>query len=92
MMDANNMSSSQKSQMPPKGNMAPEQMQGAVTSAKQKINSAIDELAGKIPGGAQFAQQAKDTINGLVDTMVNTATGRMGGVMGNITGQSKDKQ
>ncbi len=37
--------------------------------AKQQIGQVIDQLANRIPGGQQFAQNAKDTVNGALDTL-----------------------
>ncbi len=40
--------------------------------AKQQIGQVIDQLANKIPGGQQLAQNAKDTIGGALDTLAKS--------------------
>ena len=42
-------------------------LQNAEQQAKDKADSAIDELASKVPGGEQLAQQAKDAANQGID-------------------------
>jgi hypothetical protein len=42
--------------------------QGAQQQATEKADSLIDELASKVPGGDQLAQQAKDAVNQAVQS------------------------
>ena len=45
----------------------------AKQQATEKVDSVIDELASKIPGGEQFAQQAKDAANQAIEGGVQQA-------------------
>lgn len=67
--------------------------------AKQRADEAIDNLASKIPGGEQFAQQAKDTVNQGIDQagqaglqqgqqQLNERLGGMGGVGQQLEGMT----
>ena len=42
-------------------------LQNVEQQAKDKADSAIDDLASKVPGGEQFAQQAKDAATQGID-------------------------
>lgn len=54
--------------------------------AKQRADEAIDNLASKVPGGEQFAQQAKDTVNQGIDQAgqagIQQAQQQLGGMGG----------
>ena len=78
-------------------------LQNAEQQAKDKADSAIDELASKVPGGDQLAQQAKDTVNQGIDQAgqagIQQAQQQLGnvpggqqieGMLGNQGGQSSD--
>lgn len=78
-------------------------LQNAEQQAKDKADSAIDELASKVPGGDQLAQQAKDTVNQGIDQAgqagMQQAQQQLGnipggqqieGMLGNQGGQSSD--
>ncbi|MGH2504278.1 MAG: hypothetical protein ACRDID_17360 [Ktedonobacterales bacterium] len=70
--------------------------QGLGDQAKQaasgEADSLIDDVAGKVPGGEQFAQQAKDTANQAIDGGAQAAEqaagqqaeGGLGGIVGKI--------
>jgi hypothetical protein len=53
--------------------------------AVDRIDQAIDQLAGHVPGGAGMAQKAKDAVPGALDSLEKTAEGRLGGLFGNKT-------
>ncbi len=42
-------------------------LQNVEQQAKERADAEIDNLASKIPGGEQFAQQAKDAANAGID-------------------------
>ena len=66
-------------------------LQNAEQQAKEKADSAIDELASRVPGGEQLAQQAKDTVNQGIDQAgqagMQQAEQQLGGMLG---GQGSD--
>ncbi len=72
-------------------------LQNAEQQAKDKADSAIDELASKVPGGDKLAQQAKDAANQGIDQasqagaqqaeqQVNERLGGMGGLGQQVEG------
>src|SRR5579884_2945526 len=46
---------------------------GARQMAGQQVDRAIDQFAGKIPGGQQYAQQAKDAASGILGNLESEA-------------------
>ncbi len=42
-------------------------LQNVEQQAKERVDAEIDNLASKIPGGEQFAQQAKDAANSGIE-------------------------
>lgn len=61
-------------------------LQNAEQQAKDKADSAIDELASKVPGGDQLAQQAKDTVNQGIDQAGQAGMQQAQQQAGNIPG------
>lgn len=61
-------------------------LQNAEQQAKDKADSAIDELASKVPGGDQLAQQAKDTVNQGIDQAGQAGMQQAQQQLGNIPG------
>lgn len=58
---------------------------GARQVAEQKVDQAIDQFATKIPGGAQYSQQAKDAANSALHNLQKEGENRitnMGGPQG----------
>ena len=47
---------------------------------------AIDQFANKIPGGQQYAGQAKDVASGILGNLENQAEQRLGGGAGGMLG------
>ncbi|GLV55068.1 hypothetical protein KDH_19150 [Dictyobacter sp. S3.2.2.5] len=64
----------------------PEQFQAARETAEQKIRQAIDQYASKIPGGEQFASQAKDAATNVLNTLEKEAGNRLGGIVSGAGG------
>ncbi|GHO83717.1 hypothetical protein [Dictyobacter formicarum] len=64
----------------------PEHLQAARDTAEQKIRQAIDQYASKIPGGEQFASQAKEAAAGVLNTLERGAGNRLGGVVNSASG------
>ena len=67
--------------------------------AEQQIDSAIDQLAQKVPGGTQYTQQAKDAASGVLDKLegeleqeAEKRLGNLGGMLGGLFGHHQDKQ
>jgi len=61
---------------------------GAKQQADNQINSEIDQLAGKIPGGEKLSQPAKEAASGALNTIeqqVESKLGNLGG-LGNLFG------
>ena len=62
------------------------QGQGAIHQARQmagqQVDQAIDQFANKIPGGQQYAQQAKDAASSGLDALENEAQKRAGDLFG----------
>ncbi len=50
--------------------------------AEQKVNQAIDQFAGKIPGGEQYKQQAKDAAEGVLLNLEKEGENRINGMGG----------
>ena len=72
-------------------------LQNFEQQAKDKADAAIDDVASKVPGGDQFAQQAKDAVNQGIDQagqqaeqqaqqQVSDKLGGMGGIGGQLGG------
>lgn len=72
-------------------------LQNFEQQAKEKADAAIDDVASKVPGGDQFAQQAKDAVNQGIDQagqqaeqqaqqQVSDKLGGMGGIGGQLGG------
>lgn len=59
-----------------------EQINQAKQMAKQQIDQVIDQFAGRIPGGQQLSQPAKDAVGGVIDNLADQAMQRMGGMFG----------
>lgn len=59
-----------------------DQLSGAKQQAEDQINSTIDQFAGKVPGGDQFSQQAKDAAAGGLDNIEKEAEGKLGNLPG----------
>ncbi|MGH2484683.1 MAG: hypothetical protein ACRDHE_01595 [Ktedonobacterales bacterium] len=59
-----------------------DQLSGAKQQAEDQINSAIDQFAGKVPGGDKVAQQAKDAAAGGLDNIEKEAENKLGDVPG----------
>ncbi len=51
--------------------------------AQGQINQTIDQVAGRVPGGAGMSQQAKDAASGGLDSLEQSAKDRLGGLFGN---------
>lgn len=71
-------------------------VQNLEQDAKDKADAAIDNVASKVPGGDQFAQQAKDAVNQGIDQagqnaqqqaqqQVNDRLGGAGGIVGQVS-------
>jgi hypothetical protein len=57
--------------------------------AEQQVDQAIDQFAGKIPGGQQYAQQAKEAASGILGNLESEAEqhmGNLGGLFGGNQG------
>lgn len=82
--DPNNPNNQQG--QPNNGMLAPaEQM------AEQKVNEAIDQFAQKLPGGENYAQQAKNAADGVLKNLeqqleqqAEQHKGDVGNILGNI--------
>lgn len=61
-------------------------LQNAEQQAKDKADSAIDNLASKVPGGDQLAQQAKDAVNQGIDQAGQAGMQQAQQQLGNIPG------
>ncbi len=61
-------------------------LQNAEQQAKDKADSAIDELASKVPGGEQLAQQAKDAVNQGIDQAGQAGMQQAEQQLGNVPG------
>lgn len=59
-----------------------DQLSGAKQQAENQINSAIDQFAGKVPGGDKVSQQAKDAAAAGLDNIEKEAEGRLGNLPG----------
>jgi hypothetical protein len=75
------------------------QLDAARHIAEQQIDSAIDQLAQKVPGGTQYTQQAKDAASGVLDKLegqleqeAEKRLGNLGGMLGGLFGHHQDKQ
>lgn len=75
------------------------QLDAARHIAEQQIDSAIDQLAQKVPGGAQYTEQAKDAASGVLDKLegqleqeAEKRLGNLGGMLGGLFGHHQDKQ
>jgi hypothetical protein len=67
--------------------------------AEQQIDSAIDQLAQKVPGGTQYTQQAKEAASNVLDKLegeleqeAEKRLGNLGGMLGGLFGHHQDKQ
>jgi ABC-type transporter Mla subunit MlaD len=75
------------------------QLDAARHLAEQQIDSAIDQLAQKVPGGTQYTQQAKDAASSVLDKLegeleqeAEKRLGNLGGMLGGLFGHHQDKQ
>jgi hypothetical protein len=75
------------------------QLDAARHIAEQQIDSAIDQLAQKVPGGTHYTQQAKDAASGVLDKLegqleqeAEKRLGNLGGMLGGLFGHHQDKQ
>ncbi len=57
-------------------------LDGARNAAQQQADQAIDQFAGKVPGGKQFSQQAKDAVGGILTNLEHEGENRLGGMTG----------
>jgi hypothetical protein len=55
------------------------------------MDQAIDQFANKIPGGSQYAGQAKDAASGILGNLENEAEKRAGGLGGMFGGNQGDQ-
>lgn len=63
--------------------------------AENQVDQAIDQLANKVPGGAQYAQKAKDEADKVLDNLegeLEKRMGNVGGMLGGLFGGHKDNQ
>jgi len=63
--------------------------------AEKQVDQAIDQLANKVPGGAQFAQKAKDEADVVLNNLegeLEKRLGNAGGLLGGLFGGHKDNQ
>ena len=67
-------------------------LQNAEQQAKDKADSEIDNLASKVPGGDQIAQQAKDTVNQGIDQAGQAGMQQAQQQAGNIPGVGQQLQ
>lgn len=77
------------------GPVSHDQLEAAKQMAERQVDQAIDQFAQKIPGGAGYAQQAKDAAAGVLDNLESEAEkhmGDVGGMLGGLFGHHKDKQ
>ena len=56
-------------------------LDGARHAAQEQADKAIDQFAGKVPGGTQFSQQAKDAVGGILENLEQQGENRLGGMM-----------
>lgn len=63
-----------------------DQIDAARQQAQGQINQTIDQFAGKIPGGDQLSQQAKDAASGGLNRLEEEAKKRLGGLFGGDKG------
>lgn len=68
----------------PLGQGGQDALEGAKQQAEQQVGKIIDEYAGKVPGGDQAAQQAKDTANQAIENLEDEAQKRLGGLGGGL--------
>ena len=78
------MDQGQMGQMGQSGQSGQDQFGGARQAAQGQVDNAIDQFANRIPGGGQYAQQAKDAANQGIDNMEQEAENRMGNAGGGI--------
>ncbi len=57
-------------------------LSGARNVAEQQVDQAIDQFAGKIPGGEQYKQQAKDAASGVLRNLEKEGENRINGMGG----------
>ena len=57
-------------------------LSGARNASEQQVNQAIDQFAGKIPGGEQYKQQAKDAADGILNNLQKEGENRINGMGG----------
>ena len=57
-------------------------LKSARDAAEQQVDNAIDQFAGKIPGGENYKQQAKDAADGILDNLQKEGENRIGGMGG----------
>lgn len=74
--------------MPDQDNQQPgqDQLSGAKQQAEDQINNAIDQFAGKVPGGDKFSQQAKDAAAGGLDNIEKEGESKLGDLPGGLGG------
>jgi hypothetical protein len=61
-------------------------LQNAEQQAKDRADSAIDDVASKVPGGDQMAQQAKDAANQGIDQAGQAGMQQAGEKLGGMGG------
>jgi hypothetical protein len=61
-------------------------LDGARNAAQEQADQAIDQFAGRVPGGKQFSQQAKDAVGGILNNLEHEGENRLGGMTGGIVG------
>ena len=61
-------------------------LDGARNMAQEQADQAIDQFAGKVPGGTQFSQQAKDAVGGILQNLEHEGENRLGTMLGGNAG------
>lgn len=87
---ANQENTSQEGQGNNQGQLAQERQM-----AENQVDQAIDQLANKVPGGAQYAQKAKDEADVVLNNLegeLEKRLGNAGGLLGGLFGGHKDNQ
>lgn len=71
------------------GGLGADQINAAKQQAQQQVDNTIGNLASKVPGGDQFAQQAKQQANSAIDNLSQQAQQQAGNAAGNLEQQAQ---
>lgn len=80
--DSTDPSGQQSGQMDQTGQAGSSPLDGLRQQAQGEVNTTIDQIAGRVPGGQQYAQQAKDASSGELDALEHAVEGKLGGLFG----------